>query len=156
MTESTAKTVVDFSEVSGLAGKDLGYSDWIEVTQEMVNTFADATDDHQWIHVDPERAKDGPFGAPIAHGFLTLSLIIPFWTDLFDVTGLSTKVNYGLDKVRFTSPVKVGSRVRMHGVIAEVSEVKGNGLHLVTNGTIEIEGEERPAVVATFLSRFYA
>lgn len=156
MTESTAKTVVDFSEVSGLAGKDLGYSDWIEVTQEMVNTFADATDDHQWIHVDPERAKDGPFGAPIAHGFLTLSLIIPFWTDLFDVTGVSTKVNYGLDKVRFTSPVKVGSRVRMHGVIAEVSEVKGNGLHLVTNGTIEIEGEERPAVVATFLSRFYA
>lgn len=156
MTESTAKTVVDFSEVSGLVGKDLGYSDWIEVTQEMVNTFADATDDHQWIHVDPERAKDGPFGAPIAHGFLTLSLIIPFWTDLFDVTGVSTKVNYGLDKVRFTSPVKVGSRVRMHGVIAEVSEVKGNGLHLVTNGTIEIEGEERPAVVATFLSRFYA
>ncbi|WFP16110.1 MaoC family dehydratase [Citricoccus muralis] len=156
MTESTAKTVVDFSEVSGLAGKDLGYSDWIEVTQEMVNTFADATGDHQWIHVDPERAKDGPFGAPIAHGFLTLSLIIPFWTDLFDVTGVSTKVNYGLDKVRFTSPVKVGSRVRMHGVIAEVSEVKGNGLHLVTNGTIEIEGEERPAVVATFLSRFYA
>lgn len=156
MTASTAKTVVDFSEVSGLAGKDLGYSDWIEVTQEMVNTFADATDDHQWIHVDPERAKDGPFGAPIAHGFLTLSLIIPFWTDLFDVTGVSTKVNYGLDKVRFTSPVKVGSRVRMHGVIAEVSEVKGNGLHLVTNGTIEIEGEERPAVVATFLSRFYA
>ncbi|MGO1183050.1 MAG: MaoC family dehydratase [Micrococcaceae bacterium] len=156
MAESTAKTVVSFDEVSGLAGKDLGYSDWIEVTQEMVNTFADATDDHQWIHVDPERAKDGPFGAPIAHGFLTLSLIIPFWTDLFDVTGVSTKVNYGLDKVRFTSPVKVGSRVRMHGAITEVSEVKGNGLHLVTNGTIEIEGEERPAVVATFLSRFYA
>lgn len=156
MTESTAKTVVPFSEVSGLAGTDLGYSDWVEITQEMVNTFADATNDQQWIHVDPERAKDGPFGAPIAHGFLTLSLIIPFWSDLFDVTGVTTKVNYGLDKVRFTSPVKVGSRVRMHGVIKEVSEVKGNGLHLVTDGTIEIEGEERPAVVASFLSRFYA
>ncbi|MFC7403243.1 MaoC family dehydratase [Citricoccus sp. GCM10030269] len=151
-----AKTVVSFEDVKNLAGRDLGYSEWREVTQEMVNTFADATDDHQWIHVDPERAKEGPFGAPIAHGFLTLSMIIPFWSELFDVTGVKTKVNYGLDKVRFTSPVKVGARIRMHGVVKEVSEVKGNGLHLVTDGTIEIEGEDRPAVVATFLSRFYA
>src|SRR5699024_11429887 len=90
------------------------------------------------------------------HGFLTLSLLIPFWSELLDVTGVSTKVNYGLDKVRFTNPVKVGSRIRMHAEVAEVKEVKGNGLHLVTHATIEIEGEERPAVVATFLSRFYA
>ena len=157
MTETpTAATIVSFDEAKDLAGRDLGYTSWREVTQEMVDTFADATDDHQWIHVDPERAKDGPFGAPIAHGFLTLSLIIPFWSELFDVADVKTKVNYGLDKVRFTSPVKVGSRIRMKGVISDAQEVKGNGLHLVTDATIEIEGEERPAVVATFLSRFYA
>ena len=152
---SPAKTVVDFSEVPGLVGRNLGYSEYRVVTQDQVDTFADATDDHQWIHVDPERAKDGPFGAPIAHGFLTLSLLIPMWTELFDVTGAGTKVNYGLDKVRFTSPVKVGSRIRMTVTIADVQEVKGNGLHVVADATIEIEGEERPAVVARFLSRLY-
>lgn len=152
----TPRTVVTFDEAKALAGQDLGVTEWREVTQEMVNTFADATDDQQWIHVDPERAKDGPFGAPIAHGFLTLSMIIPFWSELFDVSDVKTKVNYGLDKVRFTSPVKVGSRIRMKGSIADVQEVKGNGLHIVVDSTIEIEGEERPAVVATFLARFYA
>jgi acyl dehydratase len=156
MAETTPKNVVPFDQVTELIGKDLGNSEWITITQEMVNTFADATNDQQWIHVDPERAKNGPFGAPIAHGFLTLSLIIPMWTELLDVTGVTTKVNYGLDKVRFTSPVKVGSRVRMNVKVADVQEVKGNGLHLVADGTIEIEGEERPAVVARFLSRFYA
>lgn len=155
MSETTANTVVGFDEVKDLIGKDLGNSKWRTVTQEMVNTFADATDDQQWIHVDPERAKEGPFGAPIAHGFLTLSMIIPFWTELLDVTGVKTKVNYGLDKVRFTNPVKVGSRVRMNVTVADVQEVKGNGLHLVADATIEIEGEERPAVVARFLTRFY-
>ncbi|MEX5297258.1 MaoC family dehydratase [Kocuria sp. CPCC 205292] len=158
MTEARTQpqTVVAFDEVKNLVGKNLGHSAWREITQEQVNTFADATDDHQWIHVDPERAKDGPFGAPIAHGFLTLSLLIPMWSELFDVTDVRTKVNYGLDKVRFTSPVKVGSRIRMTVTITDVQEVKGNGLHLVADGTIEIEGEERPAVVATFLNRFYA
>ncbi|HEY4535839.1 MAG TPA: MaoC family dehydratase [Enteractinococcus sp.] len=156
MTETTARTVVPFEEVANLAGTDLGVTEWMTVTQDMINTFADATSDHQWIHTDVERAKEGPFGAPIAHGFLTLSLIIPFWSELFDVTGVTTKVNYGLDKVRFTNPVKAGARIRMKAEITEVQEVKGNGLHLVTNGVIEIEGEERPAVVATFLSRFYA
>lgn len=153
---ATARTIVDFDEVKNLAGTDLGFSEYREVTQKMIDTFADATDDHQWIHVDPERAAAGPFGAPIAHGFLTLSLLIPMWTELFDVTGVKTKVNYGLDKVRFTSPVKVGSRIRMGVRIAEVEEVKGNGLHLVADAVIEIEGEERPAVVARFLNRFYA
>ncbi|MEX5237305.1 MaoC family dehydratase [Kocuria arenosa] len=158
MTEAQTQpqTVVAFDEVKNLVGKNLGHSAWREITQDQVNTFADATDDHQWIHVDPERAKEGPFGAPIAHGFLTLSLLIPMWSELFDVTGVRTKVNYGLDKVRFTSPVKVGSRIRMTVTITDVQEVKGNGLHLVADGTIEIEGEERPAVVATFLNRFYA
>lgn len=158
MTEAQTQpqTVVAFDEVKNLVGKSLGHSAWREITQDQVNTFAEATDDHQWIHVDPERAKEGPFGAPIAHGFLTLSLLIPMWSELFDVTGVKTKVNYGLDKVRFTSPVKVGSRIRMTVTITDVQEVKGNGLHLVADGTIEIEGEERPAVVATFLNRFYA
>ena len=158
MTEAQTQpqTVVAFDEVKNLVGKSLGHSAWREITQEQVNTFADATDDHQWIHVDPERAAEGPFGAPIAHGFLTLSLLIPMWSELFDVTGVRTKVNYGLDKVRFTSPVKVGSRIRMTVTITDVQEVKGNGLHVVADATIEIEGEERPAVVATFLGRFYA
>lgn len=155
-TSTTSNTVVSFDEAPSLTGQDLGHSEWRTVTQGMVNMFADATDDQQWIHTDPERAKDGPFGGAIAHGFLTLSMIIPFWGELLDVTGVTTKVNYGLDKVRFTSPVKVGSRIRMNAVVKEVTEVKGNGLHLVADGTIEIEGQERPAVVASFITRFYA
>ncbi|WP_284990920.1 MaoC family dehydratase [Arthrobacter sp. efr-133-TYG-120] len=146
--------VVDFDKLLTLAGTDLGVTEYIEITQEQINKFADATGDDQWIHVDPERAKDGPFGATIAHGFLTLSLIIPFWGELFDVDGVTTKVNYGLDKVRFTSPVKVGSRIRMQATIAEVTEVKGGAQIKVANA-IEIEGQERPAVVAEFLARFY-
>ncbi|WP_138444168.1 MaoC family dehydratase [Sinomonas susongensis] len=148
------RLVVDFDRLLTMAGADLGATDWLEISQERVNLFADATDDRQWIHIDPERAKEGPFGAPIAHGFLTLSLLIPFWGELFDVEGVTTKVNYGLDRVRFTSPVKVGSRVRMLGQIAEVTEVKG-GAQIKVNATIEIEGQERPAVVAEFLARFY-
>ncbi|MDQ4489795.1 MaoC family dehydratase [Sinomonas sp. ASV486] len=148
------RLVVDFEKLLTLAGADLGTTDWMEITQNRVNLFADATDDHQWIHTDPERAKDGPFGAPIAHGFLTLALVIPFWGELFHVEGVTAKVNYGLDKVRFTSPVKVGSKVRMASTIAEVTEVKG-GAQIKVNATIEIEGQERPAVVAEFLARFY-
>ena|SRR5438128_4764122 len=150
----TPRLVVDFDTLLSMSGADLGASDWLEITQDRINLFADATDDHQWIHIDPERAKDGPFGVPIAHGFLTLSLLIPFWGELFDVEGVTTKVNYGLDRVRFTSPVAVGSKVRMVGQIAEVSEVK-SGAQIKVNATIEIEGQERPAVVAEFLARFY-
>ncbi len=146
--------VVDFDKVLTLAGTDLGYTDYREITQEQVNLFADATGDHQWIHVDPDRAKDGPFGGPIAHGFLTLSLLIPLWGELFDVEGVTTKVNYGLDRVRFTSPVKVGSRVRLQATISEVSEVKA-GVQIKVSSTMEIEGQDRPAVVAEFLARFY-
>jgi acyl dehydratase len=149
------RTSATFAELPGLAGRDLGFSDYLEVTQERVNTFADATDDHQWIHTDPDRAKGGPFGAPIAHGFLTLSLGIAFWTELLDVTDVTTKVNYGLDKVRFISPVKVGARIRLGAVIASVTEVAG-GLQLGVDQTIEIEGESKPAVVAHSLYRFSA
>ena len=149
----TEKKIVTLEELPALVGTSIGPSEWLEITQERVNTFADATDDHQWIHVDPERAKDGPFGAPIAHGFLTLSLIIPLWSSIFDVEGVTTKINYGLDRVRFTSPVQVGARVRMSATLAKVEEVKG-GVQLTTSGVIEIEGQERPAVVVEFLARF--
>jgi acyl dehydratase len=148
-------TTVAYDDVAGLAGTDLGWTDWLEITQERVNLFADATDDHQWIHVDPERAKDGPFGGAIAHGFLTLSLAVKFWSELFDVTGVTTRVNYGLDKVRFVSPVKVGARVRMNAVIDEVTEVRG-GYQFAVDQTIEIEGADKPALVARGLYRFYA
>jgi acyl dehydratase len=149
-----AKTI-DYAELPGLAGADLGVTDWLEITQERVDLFADAADDHQWIHVDPERAASGPFGGPIAHGFLTLSLATRFWTELLEVDGVTTKVNYGLDKVRFVSPVRVGARVRMTAVIAEVVEVTG-GYQLTVDQTIEIDGGSKPAVVARGLYRFYA
>jgi acyl dehydratase len=148
-------TTVAFEELAGLEGRDLGYTDYIEVSQEQVNTFADATGDHQWIHTDPEKAKDGPFGAPIAHGFLTLSLAIPFWTELLDVTGVKTKVNYGLDKVRFPAPVKVGSKIRMSAKIASVTEIPG-GYQIGVDQAIEVEGGTKPAVIAHSLYRFYA
>ncbi|MEW2806165.1 MaoC family dehydratase [Streptomyces massasporeus] len=148
-------TVNGLDELKKLAGSDLGTSEWIEVTQERVDTFADATGDHQWIHVDPQRAKEGPFGAPIAHGYLTLSLFIPLFTELLDVQGVTTKVNYGLNKVRFPSPVKVGSRIRLTAKLAEVEEVPG-GVQIAVEGAIEIEGATKPAAVLQSLSRFYA
>ncbi|MGW0823232.1 MaoC family dehydratase [Streptomyces sp. NPDC002845] len=148
-------TVNGLDELKKLAGSDLGTSEWIEITQERINTFADATGDHQWIHVDPERAKEGPFGAPIAHGYLTLALFIPLFTELLDVQGVTTKVNYGLNKVRFPSPVKVGSRIRLVGKLASVEDVPG-GVQIAVDGTIEIEGGAKPAAVLQSLSRFYA
>jgi acyl dehydratase len=147
-------TTVSYADLPGLVGTDLGYTDWFEISQDRVNTFADAASDHQWIHTDPERAKGGPFGAPIAHGFLTLSLLIPLWVELLDVQGVSTKVNYGLDKVRFVSPVPVGSRIRMTAAVVEVTEVAG-GYQLTVDATIETEGGTKPAVVARSLQRFY-
>ncbi|MCS0499841.1 MaoC family dehydratase [Protaetiibacter mangrovi] len=142
------------ADLDALVGTELGASGWREVTQERIDTFADATDDHQWIHVDPERAATGPFGAPIAHGFLTLSLFIPLWGEIFALDGVETKVNYGLDKVRFTSPVKVGARVRLVATLARVEQIAG-GVQLHVSGIIEIEGAERPAVVIEFIERDY-
>ncbi|MFK0108354.1 MaoC family dehydratase [Streptomyces sp. NPDC091217] len=147
-------TVNGLDELKKLAGSDLGSSDWIEVTQDRIDTFADATGDHQWIHVDPERAAKGPFGAPIAHGYLTLSLFIPLFTELLDVQGVTTKVNYGLNKVRFPSPVKAGSRIRLTARLTEVEDVPG-GVQIAVDGTIEIEGGTKPAAVLQSLSRFY-
>ncbi len=143
-----------YADLPSFVGAEIGPSGWLEVTQDRINTFADATDDHQWLHVDPERAAGGPFGAPIAHGFLTLSLLVPLQSEVFDVEGVTTKVNYGLDRVRFVSPVTVGSRIRLVGTIAEVTEV-GGGYQLVVDATIEIEGGTKPALVARSLQRLY-
>ncbi|WP_329531270.1 MaoC family dehydratase [Streptomyces sp. NBC_01450] len=148
-------TVNGLDELKKLAGGDLGTSEWIEVTQERINTFADATGDHQWIHVDPRKAAEGPFGAPIAHGYLTLSLFIPLFTELLEVEGVSTKVNYGLNKVRFPAPVKAGSRIRLVARLASVEDVPG-GVQIAVDGTVEIDGGGKPAAVLQSLSRFYA
>jgi acyl dehydratase len=146
-------TSVTMAELPSLSGTAIGTSDWIEISQERIDLFARATDDHQWIHVDPERAADGPFGGTIAHGFLTLSLFIPLWSSLLEVSDATTLVNYGLDKVRFTSPVRAGSRVRLTATLTRVDEVPKGGYQLGVSGTIEIEGQERPAVVIEFISR---
>ena len=147
----------EFPSLTALAeatGQHLGYSDWLEIGQERVNLFAEATNDHQWIHVDPERAKSGPFGTTIAHGFLTLSLIPSLTPQLFRVEGVRMGVNYGVNKVRFPSPVPVGSRLRATAVVAEVTEA-GGGMQLVTRVTIEREGGDKPVCVAETVARFY-
>jgi acyl dehydratase len=141
--------------LTGLAGADLGDSTWIEITQDRVNLFADATDDHQWIHTDPERAAAGPFGGPIAHGFLTLSLLIPMFGELLQVADASMAVNYGLNKVRFPAPVPVGARIRAHGTIAEVTSVAG-GVQVTVDLTVEVEGGAKPACAAQGVYRYYS
>lgn len=144
-----------FERLQGLVGTEVGVSDWMEITQERVNAFADATDDHQFIHVDPEAARLTPFGGTIAHGFLTLSLIIPLVAQIpFDVGVPRMGVNYGLNKVRFPAPVPVGSRIRARLSLDAVSEVAG-GLQLERTVTVEVEGSEKPAMVAESLVRLY-
>lgn len=148
-------TTTTFDKLPALVGTNLGYTEYVTITQDRVNLFAEAANDDQWIHTDPERAANGPFGGPVAHGFLTLSLTIPFWTELLEVEGVTAKVNYGLDKVRFINPVPVGSRIRMTATIATVDEVKG-GLQISVDQTVEIEGQERPALISRGIHRFYA
>lgn len=130
-----------------LVGQELGTSDWLEITQERVNKFADATGDHQWIHVDVEKAKNGPFGQTIAHGFLTLSLLPVLGAQVQQVTGMKMGINYGCNKVRFPSPVPVGSKVRDTVTLKEVTR-KDSGIQVIMVHTIEIEGQDRPACVA--------
>ncbi|MEV4456995.1 MaoC family dehydratase [Microbispora sp. NPDC049633] len=143
----------NLAELKAAKGEHLGYSDWREIGQERVDLFADATDDHQWIHVDPERAKDGPFGGTIGHGYLTLSLLPSLVSELYQVGGLRMAINYGLNKVRFPRPVPVGSRVRAG---AEIADVKGTPSGTLVNlrVTIEVEGVDRPACVADTLTLF--
>lgn len=146
-------TTTTLAELPSLKGHELGTSSWVEVTQDRVNLFADATDDHQWIHVDPEKAKDGPFGTTIAHGYLTLSLSNFFLPQIVEVQGISMGLNYGLDKVRFPTPVPVGSRVRAGAELVAVQEIDG-GVQATTRVTIELEGAPKPACVIESLSRY--
>ena len=145
---------MEMASLREAVGKHLGYTEWQEMTQERVNGFADATDDHQFIHVDVERARETPFGGTIAHGYLTLSLMAPVMGELMHVSDAKMGINYGLDKVRFPAPLKVGAQWRGGGEIVDVSEVPG-GLQVKVKGTIEVKDQEKPACVAECLVRLY-
>ena len=148
-------TTTTLAELPTLVGTELGTSDWHEVTQDAVNLFAEATGDHQWIHVDVERAKaESPFGGPIAHGYLTLSLLPMLVPQIVEITGFRMGVNYGTDKVRFPSPVPVGSRVRAGATLDSAEPIDG-GVAMAVTVTVEVEGQDKPAMVATSLSRRY-
>jgi acyl dehydratase len=141
------------SELISAIGTNLGTTDWLPISQERINLFAYATGDHQWIHVDAARAKEGPFGATIAHGYLTMSLASCFLPQLLKVENTSMGINYGVNKVRFPAPVRVGSRVRATGEVIEAQEIKG-GVQVVVKITIELEGSDKPACVIESVSRF--
>lgn len=147
-----------FNSVAGVlaaVGSDLGTTDWVLIDQQRINTFAEATGDHQWIHVDPERAKDGPFGACVAHGYLTLSLANLFLPQLVSYQRLKMGVNYGCDKVRFPAPVKVDSRVRGRGEVVAAEPVKGDGVQVTVRISVEIDGSDKPGCVVDTISRLY-
>jgi len=144
----------DIDELKARAGSHLGYSQWREITQDQVNQFAEATDDHQWIHVDVERAKSGPFGQTIAHGYLTLSLAAPMLEEILDVEGTELIVNYGLNRVRFPAPVPVGSRIRLGALLKEVEDISG-GVQASIEATFELEGGAKPPCIAEILFRHY-
>ena len=150
----TKTTIESPGALLGKEGLKIGPSDWMEITQERINTFAEATGDHQWIHVDEERSKSGPFGTTIAHGYLTLSLAAKLMPEILEIKGMKMGINYGTDKVRFLNPVKSGSRVRGVGEFMEIKEVPG-GYQSTLRVTIEIEGEEKPACVVDSISRYY-
>ena len=142
------------AELEKAVGQHLGYSDWIEITQERIDKFADATGDHQWIHTDPERAKNGPFGTTIAHGYLTQSLVNLFLPQIVEVRGISMGINYGTDRVRFPAPVPVGSRIRGGAELVGVENVKAGAVQATIRVTIEIEAGDRPAAVIDTISRY--
>ncbi|TRW81515.1 MaoC family dehydratase [Mycolicibacterium sp. 018/SC-01/001] len=143
----------DLSEFVAAQGSQLGPTEWLEITQDRVDLFADATEDHQWIHVDPERAVDGPFGGTIAHGLLTLSLLPYFTHQLYTVDNVAMAINYGYNKVRFITPVRVGARLRARAQISTVNELD-NAVQATLAVTVEIEGSEKPAAIAESIVRF--
>jgi acyl dehydratase len=149
-----ARTINGIAELKSLVGEHLGYSDYVEITQERINLFADATDDHQWIHVDVERAESGPFGGPIAHGYLTLSLGPMLGPQIFRVDGVAMGVNYGTEKVRFPSPVPVGSKLRLGATLTDVTDVAG-GAQITMDYVFEVEGAAKPSCVAQVIFRYY-
>ena len=148
-------TIAHPKDLLTMIGQDLGSSPWLDVTQERINIFADATDDHQWIHVDVERAKTGPFGGPIAHGYLTLSLLIPLWSEILVIEELDMAVNYGLNKVRFPAPVPAGSRVQVSATLADAEEVGGNGIQATIDTVMRVEGADKPVCIAQMVHRYY-
>jgi acyl dehydratase len=148
-------TLTGIDEVKAHVGQELGVSDWHEVTQEAIDAFADVTGDHQFIHVDVERAKETPFGGTIAHGYYTLSLMPKFTYELFSFEGFAFGLNYGLNRVRFPAPLPVGSKVRMRATLSAVDEIAG-GIQITTTGTFEREGGEKPVCVAESLARLYS
>src|SRR5436305_9302411 len=150
---STNGLVIDIAGLRERAGTHVGYTDWQEMTQERVNQFADATDDHQWIHVDPERAAGGPFGGAIAHGLLTLSLLPHFTSQMYTVDNIAMAINYGYNKVRFITPVKVGAKIRARAEVAKVDQLDG-AVQATLTTTVEIEGSDKPAAVAESIVRF--
>src|SRR5215217_6300644 len=158
-TMTTTRTVDTVDELKTLVGQELGVGDWVEITQDRVNAFADVTGDHQWIHVDVERAKASPLGGPIAHGFLTLSMLPVLrqqgWEGVRVNLGAKMGINYGLNKVRFVSPVHVGKRIRMSSKLMSVEEVQPNVYQMITQNTVEIEGQEKPAMIAESIGRTY-
>jgi acyl dehydratase len=137
-----------------LAGADLGAGGWHQITQDQINTFADATGDHQWIHIDPERAKAGPFGTTIAHGYLTLALVIPLWSELLQIEGIGMAVNYGLNRVRFPTPVPAGSQIRLHARVDSVQDIP-DGVQMTVDLTIELRDAAKPAAVAQAVYRYH-
>ncbi|MGE2720357.1 MaoC family dehydratase [Mycolicibacterium celeriflavum] len=147
------KKFSDLDEFIAAEGSQLGPTEWLEVTQDRVNLFADATEDHQWIHVDPEKAANGPFGGTIAHGLLTLSLLPYFSHQLYTVGNVAMAINYGYNKVRFITPVKVGAKIRARGELTKIDQLDGAVQSTMTT-TIEIEGSEKPAAVAESIVRF--
>ncbi len=151
-----AARMVEYNDVKSWVGQELGVSDWHLVTQEEINSFAEATHDHQWIHLDVERAKrESPFGGPVAHGYYTLSLAPHLMSQIWGVQGVKMGVNYGLNKLRFPSPVPIGSRIRARATLNNVEDVKG-GMQVTVGLAFEIEGQDKPACVAEGLYRYYA
>ncbi|MES2687226.1 MAG: MaoC family dehydratase [Pseudomonadota bacterium] len=150
------KTFQTLSELAACVGQEVAVSDWLTITQAQVNMFAEATGDHQWIHVDPEKAKAGPFGAPIAHGFLTLSLLPRFFESSFEIVQSRMGVNYGLNKVRFTAPVPVGSRLRARMKLLSCEDIADNGVQMAWEVTVEREGAAKPVCIAESLVRRYS
>jgi acyl dehydratase len=144
------------ADLLGIAGTSLGASDWLEIPQSDINLFAKATHDEQWIHVDTERAKGGPFGGTIAHGYLTLSLLIPLWSEILIIEQLGMAVNYGLNKVRFPAPVPAGAKVRLLATLAEVTDIGNGGVQAEINATMECQGSDKPVCVAQMVHRYYA
>ncbi|MBS4727889.1 MaoC family dehydratase [Mycobacterium sp. SM1] len=148
------RTFESAADLAAAKGQSIGQSDWVTITQEDVNLFAEVTGDHQWIHVDPLRAATGPFGRTIAHGFLTLSLLPRFWQEMYTVNGIKLAINYGLNKVRFPAPVPVGAKVRAQSSLVDVEDLGNGAVQATLSTTVEVEDSSKPACVAESIVRY--